>query len=507
MMLGKSSALAAILALASAIPSRAALQASASPTPVDTTQFQISDHLHGAPIPAGPDAWVEADFTRMHAQWLSRVLLAHYPADKDPQGAAFIKAALTPATPRGRLLAMERAIDPAKATDPGLLYMIGYEEPPFAAREHDAFARSLGLFPQSVYPKFLWFAAALAVDANAKTARGRERKSLDDTALNYLNLGLNDGSFQAPEQSILREFFDGGDFQGLFARREDAVDALFDNAADVQPWLRDYIRGSHFVRQAWKARTGNWGGNLTEDEIEGFNKGLSQARESLVKSWNENSHDPAAAAAMITVCMGEEEQTDTMRSWFDRSVSAQLDFMTAYSNLEWGLYPRWLGNYDEMNAFGEECAATGRYDTLVPYRRIQFALDISQDSHDHGRQFADPDTAAEVIKVINSYLAAPHPIINIRFAHTLAAIIEDKQGHAAEVRAHMAAIDYKPATNPILRPLANLQQLATQSQPASAHAPPPGAQDQTKPDGSVSPSASPDSSPSQDNPNPDASPG
>jgi hypothetical protein len=183
-----------------------------------------------------------------------------------------------------------------------------------------------------------------------------------------------------------------------------------------------------------------------------------------VKSWNDNPHDPAAAAVMVEICMGEQEQIDTMRTWFDRCVAADMDYLLAYQHLLWGMRPRWGGNYDEMNAFARECAATGRYDTIVPNERVVTALDISDDSGDGGAQFKDPKIADEVLTVLNHYFAEPNPPIRVDLSHTVAAVVADKAGLPQEVKKQLAAIDYKPVMDSRLKKMADLPKLALDAQ-------------------------------------------
>jgi hypothetical protein len=213
------------------------------------------------------------------------------------------------------------------------------------------------------------------------------------------------------------------------------------------------------MSRACNTRGTNSALNISQPGWNEFAEKLAIARNYLVTSWNENPHDPAAAAEMIRVCMGENEDKDKMRTWFDRSVAADCDFNTAYLNFERGLEPRWVGSYLEMNAFGEECAATGRYDTSVPYQRVQVALDISADAADHGAQFRDPRVAMEVLDVINKYFAESNPPIAVQYNHTLAAIIAEKIGNVQEMKKHMAAIQYTPLRAPLLAQMMNLQVL------------------------------------------------
>jgi hypothetical protein len=462
-------------------------------------------HVRGVPIPTGPDVPEEMDFRVKYVAWFNRAVTAHYPTN-DPKGAAYIRSAvdyigadyqisayrelvatersfdikdatiptvaftdasvLSYSTKRAdhhtptyqALLATERSFDLKDVTDPGLALMIGLIEPD-AKRQRDAINKAVAEMPGSNYPKFIWFLAAASAGhaAALDNADSDDMKARDALSLKYLEAGLNDGSFQPGE--ALRWRFNAKSVQDLFFRNGVAAAQIFAAARDVAPWVKDYVEGVQYTQAAWAARGTNSALNISQPGWNEFAEKLAIARNYLVTSWNENPHDPAAAAEMIRVCMGENEDKDKMRTWFDRSVAADCDFNTAYLNFERGLEPRWVGSYLEMNAFGEECAATGRYDTSVPYQRVQVALDISADAADHGAQFRDPRVAMEVLDVINKYFAESNPPIAVQYNHTLAAIIAEKIGNVQEMKKHMAAIQYTPLRAPLLAQMMNLQVL------------------------------------------------
>jgi hypothetical protein len=430
--------------------------------------------MNGAPLPSAPSDPSQKDFRKIYTAWLNRAIMAHFPADKDPVGAAFIRASLdflgsdNPFGVPAKALQTERSFDLSAVTDPGLLFVIGLIEPS-SPRQHDAFTKALSLFPGTAYPKFLWFTAASNLgkrDSDTK-ASADQLKADDDLSLKYLDEGLNDDSFLPGEMSALRWRFDSDSFQDLFSRNQQRVADTFESSARVDPWVKNYVRGVEFVNAAWEARGADWAGNVTPQGWHGFADNLAFARTHLVDSWKHNPHDPAAADEMIMVCMGENEETDTMRTWFDRAVAADFDYIPAYQQYRWGLRPRWLGSYDEMRAFGRECAATARYDTMVPNELIATAIDITDDAQDHGDQFKDPAIASQVLTVLDTYLALPDPCIRVQFSHTMAAVVADKAGRADETQRHMAAINYKPTRNNFLRSMANLRKLADTARAAA----------------------------------------
>ena len=463
----------------------------------------------GAPLPSAPNDSSEKDFRKIYTAWLNRDIMARYPADTDPAGADFVRAAIAamganpPFGMPPRLVKQERTFDLKAANDPALLLMIAAVEPP-TPRRQDAFAMALAALPDSKYPKFLSFLAAMNAKRPGGGKNAKPNKAQDELSLKYLNAGLNDDSFLPDEMAALRWYFDSSLFHALFSRNQDRVIDIFKYAPSVAPWVKEYVLGVHFVDAAWDARGGDWASNVTQAGWKGFAENLASARTHLVNSWKENPHDPAAATEMITVCMGEEVQIDTMRFWFDRAVAADFDYIPAYSALRWGMRPRWGGSYEQMNAFGQECAATGRYDTMVPNERIATALDISDDAQDRGAQFKDPEIAKQVLTVIDTYLALPHPCIRVGFSHTLAAIVADKVGRTDERDWHMAAVHYKPVMDSWLKKMENLNQLASRAQ-ADANPTPPDASP-APPDASPTPPAAspapPAASPAPPDPGP-----
>jgi hypothetical protein len=417
-----------------------------------------------APLPSSPDAPSQKDFQAIYTEWYNRNIMAHFPAATDPAGAVFVRDAIhwlgadSRFGPTPKLLGEEKAINLATVTDAAVPLLAGLIEEQ-RQRRHDAFTKALSLLPLSSYPKFVWFLAAIGAENSGETS-----DAADQMSLKYLAAGVRDDSFYPNEMSALRWFFEGRDFQALFTRKPTDVIAAIKPAPGVDPWVTDYVQGVYYVNQAWLCRGGDVAAKVTQKGWEGFANNLALARPWLVDSWNKNPHDPAAATEMIAVAMADDGQsTDTMREWFDRAVAADFDYIPAYSNYRWGLRPRWGGSYDAMNAFGRECAATGRYDTMVPNERIATAMDISDDANDGGAQYADPGIAHEVLDVIDHYFKQPDPCIRIRFTHTLAAIVADKIADKDEIDSHMAAIQYKPEMNDWLEKLDNLKALAARA--------------------------------------------
>jgi hypothetical protein len=412
----------------------------------------------------------------VYAAWWDRVLVSHLPAQMDSTTAAYAHAAvaaLEGASLTDQIIAQARSFDLDTVTDPGVLFLIGFVDPA-SSRGLAAMKKSLDAMPGSSYPKFVWFMAAVNYGKSLKaTNMGTpdQLKAADAQSLDYLKQGLADGSFRTDEMLALRIRLSAQSGKDLLSRNAKEVSQILESSTNVSPWVTEYIEGCRSVDDAWKARGTGWADTVTDAGWKGFEQNIAIARTHLTKSWQLNPHDPAAAAEMVTVCMAENEQIDTMRTWFDRSVAADFDYMDAYSKLALGLRPRWLGNFAEMTAFGRECVATGRYDTAVPYIFVTSEMHIAEDSDNPAAPFEDQKLDSEILAVLDKYFEEPNPPIPAQYARTTAAIMAHKLGRMDEVRKDLAAINYQPVMNDLYEKLDNLPGLVQQAQASPAGSP------------------------------------
>lgn len=98
-----------------------------------------------------------------------------------------------------------------------------------------------------------------------------------------------------------------------------------------------------------------------------------------------------------------------MRRWFDRTIAAQIDYAPAWSEMRWGLRPRWHGSVDAMLALGKAALATRRFDTDVPRKFVDVINDLEAEhelpfgTHLSGREDIWPD----LLSMYQGYIAEP----------------------------------------------------------------------------------------------------
>ncbi len=149
---------------------------------------------------------------------------------------------------------------------------------------------------------------------------------------------------------------------------------------DVEPWLKHLIEGKDYVEKAWEARGGGYASTVTNSQWQRFNSYLEDAHSTLEQAYTENPDHPSAAASLITVEMGRNhDDFEELRHWFDCAVNAQVDYVPAYTNLLWGMRPRWGGSHDQIVKFGEACLDTHRFDTASPWWLIQAHRDCASE--------------------------------------------------------------------------------------------------------------------------------
>lgn len=411
-----------------------------------------SDYPSGSPIPSAPEAPSKKHFSVIYAAWTNRVIVEEYRRTnpEDPKAPAFLSEAsryLWWANEQIRKPLSVRAdeLERMGNTDPAFQLLAGIVQSDVKKKEKLLRLAITG-FPKTEYSRFLLFVAAASLGRSLqdRKADAREISEVDQIALAALRDGLDMDSFQADEMPALRWRLTSESTESLLRRRGSEVAEIFKNAANVPEWIREFGQGRGCLRAAWMARTGGWSDEVPEAGWAGWRQNLAKAREHLTKAWELNPRDPAAAAYMIEVAMGDGGDKQEMRRWFDRSVAAEVDCWEAYRSLMWALRPRWHGSHQEMLQFADECLRTGRFDTCVPYYYLMTVDEISSEERDHKAIYRRPEIDRNFRLALDRYLETPDMPLSLTYAHTTAAVLDYKSGNLSGARTHMAAIQFQP---------------------------------------------------------------
>ena len=111
---------------------------------------------------------------------------------------------------------------------------------------------------------------------------------------------------------------------------------------------------------------------------------------------------------MIYVAMGDSG-AEEMRLWFDRTVAAQIDYPRAWSEMRWGLRPRWHGSLEALLALGISAIETRRFDTDVPRKFFDVVEDLESELEVRPGQhiYARKDIWPQLKRMYEGYIAEP----------------------------------------------------------------------------------------------------
>ncbi|OPZ85357.1 MAG: hypothetical protein BWY76_01448 [bacterium ADurb.Bin429] len=201
-----------------------------------------------------------------------------------------------------------------------------------------------------------------------------ERARWQELAIQWTAEALTDGSFQ-PGESRLALIELEKNWTPFYSERFSQLTAALAALPRADSYVVNMLKGRDAAARAWAAR-----GNAqkpSHEEQQLFIARMAVARTCFTEAWKLHPAYPEAATAMIPLAMaGAAGNLGTPRLWFDRAVSAQLDYLPAYAAYRKALQPHWGGSADALYAFGLECVRTRRFDTDVPLELVQALRDI-----------------------------------------------------------------------------------------------------------------------------------
>lgn len=337
----------------------------------------------------------------------------------------------------------DRLATRAECGDPLVLTLAGIE----ATETRDAIDRlelALRYFPGSRHKAYPHFYAAVSL-ADKLDQQPERVAALDTLAIAQLRECFTDGSFQTNDVAEIADLLINGWGQAFFRRNGIPVPALVPAGKNPDwEWLSFVLAGEHHIREAWRARGGGYADTVTAEGWRKFSSELAEARQCLTQAWHLRPGLPLAPARMIYVSLGSSGITE-MRLWFDRAVTAQLDYPRAWSDLRWGLRPRWHGDLDAMRDFGITALNTARFDTDVPrmlfdsISDIESEMELSPREHIYGRE----DVWPHLQRMYEGYLAEPSQARLNRGWRTTYTIVAFLAGKHDVARAQLTALDWQ----------------------------------------------------------------
>ena len=297
------------------------------------------------------------------------------------------------------------------------------------------FDRALAAFPESHHKAYPRLYASVKITRYLSNHPDRIA-TLDASSLKLLKNCFDDGSFLPADQQEIGEIFINGWGKSFFERNAAAICQIVDQAGTSYQWLALVLDGERHINEAWKARGNGYSNTVTTGGWQGFSDHLAEARKVLTQAWNLQPGFPQAPCLMMTVALGDSG-VDEMRLWFDRTVAAQIDYREAWSEMRWGLRPRWYGSDAAMLALGRTAINTGRFDTEVPRKFVDCVYDVESEMelpaghHIFGRSDIWPDLQLVYEGYIRQAQPYPQLLREWQTSYTLVAYFAGKYDVAA----------------------------------------------------------------------------
>ena len=336
----------------------------------------------------------------------------------------------------------DRLAQDPDCTDPLVLTVAADNNIEVFAATH-LFERAIAAFPDSrhkAYPR-LYASVKIARYLNDYPER---IVTQDAASLKFLGNCFADGSFLPGDQQEIGEILIHGWGNSFFERNAGAVCQIVHEAGPAYQWLALTLDGERLINEAWAARGSGYANTVTKGGWQGFTDHLAEARKILTQAWNLQPGFPLAPCRMMTVALGDSG-ADEMRVWFDRTVSAQIDYPQAWSGMCWGLRPRWYGSEAAMLALGRTAVNTGRFDTDVPrtffdsVSDVESEMELSSGRHIYGRA----DIWPELQTMYQGYISDPSQLpsrTGWRSTYAIVAYFAGKYDVSAE---QLKAVDWK----------------------------------------------------------------
>lgn len=164
------------------------------------------------------------------------------------------------------------------------------------------------------------------------------------------------------------------------------------------------VQGRAAIAWAWESCGGGWANTVTEEGWKGFHKNLRAAREHFHAALKLHPERVNPYIQLISVEMGESNQEamiDAFRKlvWYDPENSA------GFSNILWGILPRWGGSHELIRQLAIEAMDCPRRELAIPAMGYQCLAEIAWDYPGIGWQnvYLNPEIRKRSNRLFDEY--------------------------------------------------------------------------------------------------------
>lgn len=163
-------------------------------------------------------------------------------------------------------------------------------------------------------------------------------------------------------------------------------------ADQIDPWFWEMVQGRAAIAWAWESRGGGWGYTVSQDGWKGFAENLESAKNHFNAALKLQPTRVSPYIQLITVEMGRSNGRAMIEA-FKELIRRDPENTAGYSNILWGLLPRWGGSFELIRQLAIEAMDCSRRDIIVPELGYQCLVQIAWDYPGIGWQnvYRDPE--------------------------------------------------------------------------------------------------------------------
>jgi serine/threonine protein kinase len=317
------------------------------------------------------------------------------------------------AVPLDKILASRRRIAEANCDDPIVLARLAYipTSSDAATNRKESFrlaTKAVESLPQSNYPPRVdYVVRRVQFDLASRLEEFDDFEKLQAEELKIILKVFADKLMSDDQRRMFSDTITGDFSERFLSEQNFEMLDLLKGRTDLDEWMHSMLAGHLHFTIGWRRRGGGSITSVTDQERRDFKVHLNEARVHYLRAWEAEPTFPEAAAMLlkITMAIGPVADEDT-RFWFDEAVAAQFSYTPVYSAFRWSLRPRWGGSHEELLRLGEECLATGQFDSKVPIEFHQAVQDVvSELDEDDPSPFSRPDIVEKYKRLFSGYRA------------------------------------------------------------------------------------------------------
>lgn len=411
--------------------------------------------VKGRPLACGPDAPIAAELEPLWIGYYSKNLQGAYdrvgkhdprwdkPAAELMAGMAKLTAYAQGAPTFGNLLPVARALQKTGCDDPLIQSLVGdvLLQTDHRQEAEPLVSGSLAGLQARHYPPLCLAWAYL----DMARLHGESGKSLERSDFKWRPLAISAyvqaaGEKFGPQEQRPLWWEISGLMEDEFRRSQAVIVMTLKSRPETDPWILNMAWGKHRYDFAWITRGGDFAARIPPEKYKAFEKLIGQAKQYFEKAYALQPQYPEAPKMMLGVVTDFGGASATARDWFDKTVTAQFDYMPAYYSMLRTLLPRWGGSHAALLAFGQECLDTGRFDTQVPKLYYEAVLTISETDR-RNDIWQDPQIWPQLQKWCEGAVAnvQKNKPKDLKSARTVYALIAYRCGHPEVARRQIEA--------------------------------------------------------------------